>query len=377
MAMIASGNPFSAIMKRISIFVCLMLLITGSFESCTSTPPIRINSGKRAPHGIAQIKELTLGNYKQWVLIRGTDTLTHPVLLWLHGGPGASATALSRKYNEELEKHFTVVYWDQRGAGKSFTRDLPPQSIRVGQYIEDTHELVQYLKIRFNQEKILLIGHSWGSRLGMYMIHKYPQDFSAFVGIGQEVAEFEGESQSYQYTLQKALETRNQKALKDLQESGPPIEGSVELYKNGFWGVVNQKKWLLKLGGERYNKTTYTDWIFDIWFSREYSLGDLFRWAKASASTAGTILADPDFHHYNFIKNIPEVQVPVYFISGKYDYNTPWPLVEHYHKFLKAPYKQFLLFEKSGHSPAFEEPEKFNNFIISELGKRRQSAKKE
>jgi pimeloyl-ACP methyl ester carboxylesterase len=109
------------------------------------------------------------------------------------------------------------------GAGESFTKYLPAQSIRVGQYIEDTRQLVQYLKTRFKQEQILLIGHSWGSRLGMYMIDKYPQDFSAFVGMGQEVAEFEGEPNSYQYTLQKALESGTQKALKDLQENGPPV----------------------------------------------------------------------------------------------------------------------------------------------------------
>jgi hypothetical protein len=88
---------------------------------------------------------------------------------------------------------------------------------------------------------------------------------------------------------------------------------------------VNQKKWLLELGGERYNKTTYTDWIFDIWFSREYSLSNLVRWSKASSSTAGTILSDPEFHKFNFMKTTPKVQVPVYFISGKYDYNTPGP----------------------------------------------------
>jgi pimeloyl-ACP methyl ester carboxylesterase len=361
-------------MKPFIVFSCLLVLISLGIESCTSTPPIRTTSGKMTRHTIAEIKEITLGEYKQWILIRGTDTVNHPILLWLHGGPGASATALFRKYNAELESHFTVVYWDQRGAGKSFTKNLPAQSIRVGQYIEDTRQLVQYLKNRFKQQKIVLIGHSWGSRLGMYMIDKYPQDFSAFVSIGQEVAEFEGEFQSYHYTLQKALETGNQKALKDLQESGPPVESNPDLYKNGFWGLVNQKKWLLKLGGERYNKTNYTDWVFDIWFSREYSLGDLVRWSKASASTVGAILSDPDFHKFNFMKTIPEVQVPVYFISGKYDYNTPWPLVEQYYKLLKAPHKQFVLFEKSGHSPAFEEPGLFNRFIIDELGKSKDKA---
>ncbi|PZA18826.1 alpha/beta fold hydrolase, partial [Modestobacter versicolor] len=121
---------------------------------------------------------------------------------------------------------------------------------------------------------------------------------------------------------------------------------------------------LLKLGGERYNKTNYTDWIFSIWGSREYSFFDLIRYGKASGFSAGNIIFDPDFNNIDFFKQIPEVKVPVFFISGAYDYNTPWELVQKYASEIKAPKKEFIKFEKSGHSPVFEEPKKFNDEIL-------------
>lgn len=326
--------------------------------SCTSTK--KINTA----NGISEIQYLDINDSKQYVLIRGKD-IHNPVLLFLHGGPGASATALLRKYNSELEDHFTVVYWDQRNSGKSFDRKTPKQDITVSNYIQDLEYLTKYLKNKFKVDKIFLVGHSWGSRLGMYAIQKYPEHYKGFVGVGQELAAYEGESISYQYTLQKAKEVNNRKAIKELEESGPPRSGDyTNMYKNGFWGLVKQKDWLLKLGGERYGKTTYTDWIFSIWGSREYSFFDLIKYGRSSGFCAGNIIYDPQFNNFNFFKDIPEVKIPVFFMSGVYDYNTPWELVEKYAQHVKAPQKAFIKFEKSGHSPVFEEPAKFNQELI-------------
>lgn len=317
-----------------------------------------------SPKGISEIKYLDINNSKQYVLIRGQDT-TNPVLLFLHGGPGASATALLRKFNSDLENHFTVVYWDQRNAGKSFNRKTSKDEIKVANYIKDVEYITSYLKNKFKVERIFLVGHSWGSRLGMYAIQKHPENYSAFVGVGQELASFEGEKISYEYTLNKANEQNNIKAIKDLEESGPPQSGDyTKMYKNGFWGQVKQKDWLLKLGGERYAKTSYTDWFYSIWSSREYSFFDLIKYAKSSAFCAGNIIYDPDFNNFNFFNQIPEVKIPVFYISGAHDYNTPWELVQKYACEIKAPKKEFILFDKSGHSPVFEEPKRFNEEIL-------------
>jgi proline iminopeptidase len=196
----------------------LILLMVFVFASCTSTKKVK------TPNGISEIQYMDINGAKQYVLIRGTNR-ENPVLLFLHGGPGASATALLRKFNGVLEDQFTVVYWDQRGAGKSYNKHISKDEIKVKQYIADAEFLVNYLKSRFSTERIFLVGHSWGARLGMYLVQKHPEDFLAYVGVGQELAAFEGELQSYQFTLQRAKETNNQKAIRELEEIGAPQSG--------------------------------------------------------------------------------------------------------------------------------------------------------
>ena len=324
----------------------------------TSTKKIRnIN-------GISEIQYLKINNTRQYVLIRG-ENVKNPILLFLHGGPGASATAMLRKLNSDLEKHFTIVYWDQRNAGKSYEKKFPKEEIKVQKYIQDVDTLVSYLKDRLNAKKIFLVGHSWGSRLGMYAIQKYPENFIAYVGIGQELSSYEGELISYQYTLNKAKELNNVKAIKELEEIGEPQSGDyTKMYKNGHRDYWKQKNWLIKLGGDSYGKPIYFKWMLSIWFSREYSFFDLLKFRKSSSFSSDNIIHDQDYNNIDFFKQFPEVKIPVFFISGKYDYNIPWTLVEKYCDSLKAPHKEFIMFEKSGHNPVFEEPEKFNKEII-------------
>ncbi|ULQ50895.1 alpha/beta fold hydrolase [Flavihumibacter fluvii] len=347
----------------LSVVTCLCLLFM--LDACTSTAPITRARNKVAIHAISEMNDLMVNNWKQFVLIRGADTTRNPVLLFLHGGPGASGTPLMRTYNKDLEQDFTVVYWDQRGAGKSYSKEIDTATLKVKQLIADANYLIDYLRQRFHQEKIFVIGHSWGSRLGMYLVKAYPEKIKGYIGIGQEVAAYEGELRSYQFTLEKAKATNNKAALKDLAEMGEPQSGQVQsMYKTGFWGTVQQKEWLLKLGGERYNRTSYTDWLFQMLWSDEYSLSDMVNWVRASAATAGKMIEDPDFNGFDLRKDIPAVQLPVYFISGLHDYNTPWPLVKQYYEQLQAPKKEFFLFEQSGHSVLFEEPGKFNDLVV-------------
>ena len=205
----------------------------------TSTKKIRnIN-------GISEIQYLTINNTQQYVLIRG-ENVKNPILLFLHGGPGASATTMLRKFNSDLEKHFTIVYWDQRNAGKSYDKKFPKEEIKVQKYIQDVDVLVAYLKDRLRAEKIFLVGHSWGSRLGMYAIQEYPENFIAYLGVAQELSSYEGELISYQYTLNKAKELNNVKAITELEEMGEPQSGDYsKMYKNGIRDFWKQKNWII------------------------------------------------------------------------------------------------------------------------------------
>ncbi|NVM19329.1 MAG: alpha/beta hydrolase [Candidatus Lokiarchaeota archaeon] len=324
----------------------------------TSTKKIRnIN-------GISEIQFLNINNTRQYFLIRG-ENVKNPILLFLHGGPGASSTSMLRKFNSDLEKHFTVVYWDQRNAGKSYKKKFPKEEIKVQKYIQDVDVLVSYLKDRLRVDKIFLVGHSWGSRLGMYAIQEHPEKFSAYVGVAQELYSYESELISYHYSLNKAKELNNVKAIIELEDMGEPQSGDyAKMYKNGIKDYWKQKNWLIKLGGDSSGKSIYIKWMLSIWFSREYSFFDLLRFRKSASFSADNIIHDQDYNNIDFFKQFPEVKIPVFFISGVYDYINPWTLVEKYCATLKAPYKEFIKFEDSGHNPLFEEPEKFNKEII-------------
>lgn len=313
---------------------------------------------------INESRFITINGCNQFISVKGADQRNNPVLLFLHGGPGASATIMFQTKNKELENDFTVVCWDQRGAGKSFNQHIDKSKLTVLQLIDDAQVLINYLRTRFKKEKVYLIGHSWGSRLGMYLVRMYPELIAGYIGVGQEVAAYEGELQSWQYSYVQAKKYNNQKAIADLEAMGAPQNGNcLTMYKTGFWGIVKQKEWLLKLGGERYGRTNYKDWIFSMANGYGFNIFKLMKWSKASATTAGIMFHDSAFNNFDLRKDIPAVQVPVHFINGIADYNTPWPLVKEYESLLSAPSKSFTLFDKSGHSPLFEEAEKFNSFV--------------
>src|SRR5215212_10672656 len=130
------------------------------------TRPFRGPTGQIIPDSIAEVSYFRLGGLLQWVMIRG-ESLTNPALILLHGGPGMSETPFFRHFNAQLEKDFTVVYWDQRGSGKSFSRTIPRSSMTVEQFIADLDELVDAVCQRLDKSKVALFGHSWGSALGV------------------------------------------------------------------------------------------------------------------------------------------------------------------------------------------------------------------
>jgi pimeloyl-ACP methyl ester carboxylesterase len=149
------------------------------------------------------------------LLIRGWDR-SNPILLHLHGGPGSADISIARFFDTELIEHFTVVHWDQRGAGKSFSPDIPPESMTRDQFVEDIRELAVLLGKRFDVPRIYLVGHSWGSEIGALAASRYPELFHAYVGVAQVVEESEQERISYQFVLDKAREAGNQKAIREL-----------------------------------------------------------------------------------------------------------------------------------------------------------------
>ncbi len=350
---------------RLSLLIALAGFIITGCSVVPYTPAITDSDGETIPGSVTFLEEVDIGGVKEWLVIRG-KSINNPILLFIHGGPGSAEGPLVCYYNKKLEDYFIVVNWDQRGAGKSFSRKIPVETMTISQFITDTYQVVNFLRIKFNQDKIFIIGHSWGSVLGILTVQKYPQLFYAYIGVGQMVNGKENERLSFKYALDTALETNNQKAIRRLNEINSPTPyWTIE--KDGDWfnKFRKQRECLLKLGGCIYKEKNYNKWIKVFLEAPEYTMGDSVKWIQGNYFSTKAMW--PEIMQIDLVKQVPKLEVPVYFLIGRHDYNTPFELAEEYFSQLEAPKKEFLWFDNSAHSPMYEEADKFNNVLIEKI----------
>jgi pimeloyl-ACP methyl ester carboxylesterase len=316
------------------------------------TPPFCGPRGELVPHSIAEINYLRLGGLDQWVMMRG-ESLGNPPLIVLHGGPGFTEMRLFRHFNAPLEKSFTVVYWDQRGTGKSFHREIPRSSMTVEQFIADLDELVDAVCRRVGKNKVAIFGHSWGSALGVLYAARFPEKVAAYVGSGQIGDWAAAESSSYAFALAEAQRRNNRKALKELRVIGPPPYSARSLWTERtrlqrFDGQLKVRAlWnmgRIVLGGPESS-------VFDlpnILRGFRFSLDAM--WAEVST--------------LNLLQLVPALQMPVFFFLGRGDHWVPPETSVAYFDTLSAPSKTLVWFEDSGHEPFVDEPAKFNAAMV-------------
>lgn len=345
-------------LKILGAIIGILFLAVVVMAAIPPGTPTITTPGPESLHSIAALERIEIGGLDQWALIRGHD-VTAPVVLFLHGGPGNPQISIARKFMAELEKHFVVVNWDQRGSGKSWSNNIDPATMTVDQFVSDTVELTQWLQQRFDQEKIYLVGHSWGSYIGALAAQQHPELFHAYIGVGQMVSFEESEKLSYQYTLDTAHSEDNAEAVAELEAMGPPP------YKNGKEDVIVQRNWLAHFGGLQREVDMTRETVQSILTGREYTLFDGYRYLQGMNYSIDHLYdALPDV---NLFAQVPTLEIPVWFVSGKYDYITVSSLTQRYYEQLQAPDKEFILFEKSAHLPLFEEPEKFTELMIEIL----------
>ena len=326
------------------------------------TAPMVAADGRPAPGSIATLERVNLGGVEQVMLIRGIS-VTNPVLLYLHGGPGTSELGMVRQHNIPiLEKHFTVVVWDQRGAGISYAAREPESGMTVEQFVADVHELTVLLCDRFHQTKIFLVGHSWGSALGVLTAQRYHDLYYAFVGVGQVVNMRAGERLSYAWTLAQAERAGDARSVARLKAIGAPP------YTRNFRSqLMTQRRILGKYGGEVHGNPRGGMFILlrGLIASSEYSWPDrinVFRGIFANLRLMWPKILDIDLQ-----TQVPELKIPVYFLEGRHDQEAPAVLAERYLQVLKAPRKELIWFEQSAHFVNTEEPDRFNRFFIERL----------
>ena len=338
----------------------LVILTILTLFSCTSMPPL-INGytqKTKEKNGIASLEYIELGGIKQLVLIRG-DNINNPILLYLHGGPGTPCIPLSKKIRD-LEKDFVVVLWDQRGTGNSYSKNMDISDYSIDKYVSDAERLLRYLVGKYQKKKAYILGQSWGTVIGTKLSQKVPELIHAFISIGQVVNWKENEQLSYKYVIDQAKADNNKQAINVLMKVKPLYTDDKNKLK--YDDLILERSWLGYYGGianKRIKNPSGMD-DSDFFDQTEYSIFDLLK-VKARSKKSLVNMWN-ELSTFDAEKEIPEIDVPVYFFVGLHDYNTPFELTYRYYDNLKAPMgKKLIKFENSGHVLIFEEYSKFKN----------------
>ena len=318
-----------------------------------TTPPFRGSHGEILPGSIAEIAYRRLGGLDQWVMIRGRST-AHPPLVLLHGGPGLSETAWFRFHNAPLEDCFTVVYWDQRGAGKSFDPGAPPPSMTVEQFIADLDDLVDAVCARVDQTKVVLYGHSWGSALGVLYAARFPDKVAAYVGSGQYGDATAAHAASYAYALDAARRRGNRRAIRKLRAIDPRLYTPEALW-------VERTLAMRFEGGMRPRALWKTARASVC--TPESSLRDAARTMRGFQFSLDAMWEEAA--RLNLLELVPALEMPVFMFLGRHDHWVPPETSVVYFEALEAPSKQLVWFERSGHEPFADEPAKFNSAMAT------------
>ena len=289
------------------------------------------------------------------------------VLLFVHGGPGVCDRSwVMPKQSKYLADHCIMVCWDQRMAGKSYNKVNVEKDITINCMVEDMHSVVNYLQKRFNKDKIYFVGHSWGSILGVCYLQKYPETIKAYVGMGQFINGDVNEKLSYKFVLDYAKAHNNKKAIKDLEEIGEPIKG---IYGgNWFDSMMVQRNYMTKFGGGCYKEkeNIFKSVLVPFVTSGEYNLvTDLYKYAKGTFLCLAKLW--PEVVSLEFDRDVKKLDVPVYLFQGDHDQNTPTILAKAWFDELKAPYKEYVPFHESAHSPIKEEEELWGKTLVEKL----------
>ena len=346
--------------KTTTFFAAAMILNAGLItfsQISASTPRVAGEDGNTPKNSIAELKKLELNGRKQWISLRGWDK-NAPVLLFLAGGPGGTQMAAVRHELAELEKHFVVVNWDQPGSGKSYYAEKT-ENITAQTYIQDGHVLTEYLKERFSQRKIYLVGESWGSALGIFLIDKYPESYHALIGTGQMVDFEQTERMDYAKAMEIAQSKQDTALIELLKANGePPYYGKDVTWKSAVY--LNYLSAYMAENPGIHNPGYNT--LRDIG-SSEYGLLDKINFFRGVVNTFNHVYQQ--LYDIDMRTDYTKLDVPVYFFLGRHDINAPTEMVEEYVQVLNAPNKEIVWFENSGHSPWINEPEKFVKEVLS------------
>ncbi len=303
---------------------------------------------------VAEKQFVDLGGEKQYVEMTGASEEL-PVLLFLHGGPGWPQTPHLRYFNADLADEMILVSWDQAGCGQSFLQNPNPKNLSPESLVDDAHELTQYLKKKFNKEKIFLLGFSYGSVIGMKLAQKYPEDYYAYIGVSQVISVPESWDVSMQWLQEQAQQRNDTAGLEqlDLIEKMDSSVGAAALER-----FMSKYELVVKYGGTVFDEAISKEIEKAESLYEDYKDYDWFEAFNYTSSRMDGVAFSTD------ISEIIDLRIPVYFLGGRHDWNLPSVVAENHLNEMTAPEKKFIWFEESGHEVPDEEADGFNRTVI-------------
>jgi pimeloyl-ACP methyl ester carboxylesterase len=352
--------------ERVALTVMAVLLISPLvlvgvvFSLSRGTPrPFLDHSGKQVVGSISEKIKVNINGVQQGMFIKGKNA-RNPVLLYLHGG--MPDYFLTEHYPTGLDECFTVVWWDQRGSGLSFSADVPPESVNPGQLASDLLEVTNYLRERFGQEKIYLMGHSGGTFIGIQAAARTPELYHAYMGVAQMSNQLESERLAHGYMLRRFRVEGNTKMVRRLEAAR--VGDRVPL-PDSYLKVRDVAMHALGVGTTHDMRSIVTGLLLRSLLSREYTLSEkigMWRGKIFSGSRLWNAQLSTDL-----TQQVTRLEVPVYFFHGVYDYTVSYRLARSYYERLDAPVKGFYTFEQSAHSPLFEEPARMREIVRADV----------
>ena len=350
-------------MQTLLIILLLIIVIPAILLVLVSPgkpAPFLDNDGKTLPDSLSEKTFVTINGSRQGMFIKSKD-LSNPVLLYIHGG--IPDYFLTQQYPTGMDEHFTVVWYEMRGMGISFDPNIPKDSMTTDLLVSDVLEVTKYLRERFQQDKIYLMGHSGGTFYGMLAVSRAPEYYRAYMANAQMTNQLKSEMLAYGYMLAEFKKTGNTKMVTEMEKAAVTPD-SIPLPAS-YANMRDPGMHALGIGTIHSMDSIVTGLLLPSFMFREYTVGEkinLWRGKVAYGSTTFNAQLATDI-----TKEVPEVKVPVYFFHGIYDYTVNYNLAREYFNALKAPLKGFYTFEKSAHSPLFEEPEKMGRIIKEDV----------
>lgn len=323
-----------------------------------TTEPFLDAEGHRLPGSVSEKLSVPINGVQQGMVIRGQDA-SNPVLLWVHGGPGMPDYPLTQQHATDLEDLFTIVWWDQRGAGLSYASDIPPGTMTIEQFVDDTLAVTDYLRERFDQDQIYLLGHSWGSYIAIQAAAQAPERYRAYLGMAQMVHQLESEKTAYDYMLAAYAERGDNDMVRKLEAAPVTVPGGTP---DAYLKVRDTAMHQLGIGTTHDMKSVITGIFLASWRFRGYTVSEKVKLWRGRAFSRSFGLWE-QFIRIDLRQTIPALQIPVYFLEGKYDYTCVTSLAKDYFQQLQAPTKGFYVFDDSAHSPLLEEPREAHRIL--------------